>query len=238
MRLLAVVIAAALVAGACGDDDDEEGAAGTTAGGPTTAAAGGDTTTAGGGDTTAAGGGAGDANATLTVGAVLAPPSLDITQESGAGIPQLLLYNVYETLVKIDDSGEFEPLLAESLPDVSEDGLTYTFTLREGVTFHNGDELTSEDVKFSLDRNKANEAAPSIIASTYSIVDSVEAPDPTTVVVTLTSRSRNWLYYMAQTAGVIIDEASVDTLANEANGSGPFELDTFTPPESARLTRY
>ena len=225
-RLIGVLLAGALLAGACGDDDDTA---------DTTAAPAGDTTA--GGETTAAADG--DAGATLTVGAVLAPPSLDITQESGAGIPQLLLYNVYETLVKIDDEGEFQPLLADALPEVSEDGLTYTFAIREGVTFHNGDELTASDVKFTFDRNKANEAAPSIIASTFELVSSVETPDDSTVVLTLTRRSRNFLYNLAQTSGVVIDEETDPaTLATAANGSGPFELSAFTPPESATLIRF
>lgn len=259
-RWLAVVVVGAVLAGACSSDDGDDTTATDAASAPTSAGeatagattepatdstAAADTTvgsgaTAGsettGGDGTAPA--SGDPETTLTVGAVLAPPTLDITTDSGAGIPQLLLYNVYETLVKIDDQGEFQPLLAEELPEVSEDGLTYTFTLRDGITFHSGDELTSEDVKFSFDRAKGLEAAPSIIASTFATVASVEAPDPQTVVITLNNPSRNFLYNIAQTSGVVINEGSVDTLASDANGSGPFELDSFSPPESARLTRF
>src|SRR6266851_3942116 len=77
--------------------------------------------------------GAGSGKTSLTIGETLAPASLDITQQSGAAVPQALLYNVYETLVSIDDSGAYQPLLADY--KVSSDGLTYTFTLKDDLTF-------------------------------------------------------------------------------------------------------
>ena len=81
--------------------------------------------------TTATTGGSGGASGktSITIGETLAPASLDITQQSGAAVPQALLYNVYETLVSIDDSGAYQPLLAADYK-VSTDGLTYTFTLK------------------------------------------------------------------------------------------------------------
>ncbi len=239
MRLLGVVLAGALVLAACGDDDDA-GTSGTAASTAATSAA--DTTTGGTGTTTGTGattttGGGGASNAALRVGAVLAPVSLDLTRDSGAGIPQLLLYNVYETLVKIDDDGAFQPLLASKY-DVSDDGLTYTFTLQDGVTFHSGKPMTSADVKFSFDRNLNDPAAPSIIKETFSKVASVAAPDPQTVVVTLKERSRNFLYNIAQTSGIVINEAAVPNLKTKEDGTGPFTVSNFQPPNSATLTRY
>lgn len=225
-RLSVLVLAGALLAGACSDDDDDVSASDTTV--ATTEASGGAATTSGS---------EGQSDATLNVGAVLAPPSLDLTRGSGAGIPQLLLYNVYETLVKITDDGEFEPLLAESY-EVSDDGLTYTFALHDDVTFQSGKPMTSADVKFSFDRNLTDAAAPSIIKETFSKVASVEAPDATTVVVTLSERSRNFLYNIAQTSGIVINEAAVPALQSAADGTGPFEVTAFAPPDTATLTRF
>lgn len=246
-RLLGVVLAGALAVAACGDDDDDSGEAAATtqaSESATTAAStsGSDSeqtsaSTAAPAASTTEAEGAGLSDATLNVGAVLAPVSLDLTRDSGAGIPQLLLYNVYETLVKINDSGEFEELLAESY-ELSDDGLTYTFTLRDGVTFQSGKPMTSADVKFSFDRNLTDAAAPSIIKETFSKVATVEAPDPATVVVTLKERSRNFLYNIAQTSGVIINEAGVADLGATADGTGPFEVTAFSPPDTATLTRF
>ena len=86
----------------------------------------------------------------ITIGETLAPASLDITQQSGAAVPQALLYNVYETLVKIDDTGAYQPLLAADYK-ASTDGLTYTFTLqrRPHVRRRHADHLRhrEEDVR-------------------------------------------------------------------------------------------
>src|SRR3954447_525212 len=92
-------------------------------------------TTAGGSDATGTSAStAASGRTSLVIGSTLAPPTLDITTGSGAAIPAALLYNVFETLVKIDEKGEYQPLLAEKY-DVSDDGLTYTFHLQQGVTF-------------------------------------------------------------------------------------------------------
>ena len=103
--------------------------------------------------------------------------------------PQALLYNVYETLVKIDDTGAYQPLLAADYK-VSTDGLTYTFTLNDGLVFADGTPLTADTVKKTFDYNKANAKAPAIIKATFDPVASVTATDPKTVVVKLTQPSR------------------------------------------------
>jgi len=104
--LIATALGVALVAAACGGDNKGSTGATTTAGGATTTAA------SGGGASTTSGGSSGLTK--ISIGETLAPVSLDISQESGAAIPQALLYNVYETLVKIDDQGKFQPLLAKA----------------------------------------------------------------------------------------------------------------------------
>src|SRR5262245_5287189 len=106
-----VALGLALVAASCSGDNGGSATA-TTA--RATSTAGGVTTTAGsstsGGRTAATGGSNGKTS--IAIGETLAPVSLDITQQSGTAVPQALLYNVYETLVRIDDQGAFQPLLA------------------------------------------------------------------------------------------------------------------------------
>src|SRR2546428_11651 len=84
----------------------------------------------------------------ITVGATLEPaPNLDLTNSTAAAIPEVLRDNVYEGLVKLDDSGQIKPQLAQSW-DVSADGTQYTFHLVTNATFHDGKKLTSKDVVF------------------------------------------------------------------------------------------
>src|SRR3954449_7561487 len=86
---------------------------------------------------------AGDPDASVVVGMVLEPGNLDILHTAGAALEQVLLDNIYETLLTSDDAGNVGPGLATL--DVSDDGLTYTLTLQDGVTFSDGKPLTSAD---------------------------------------------------------------------------------------------
>jgi peptide/nickel transport system substrate-binding protein len=233
--LAVTALGVALVAAACGSDNKGGSGATTTGGGATTTApAAGATTTSGSGGATTTSGGAPGGTTKVSIGETLAPVSLDISQGSGAAIPQALLYNVYETLVKIDDQGKFQPLLAKAYT-VSADGLTYTFTLNDGLVFANGDPLTSDTVKQSFDYNAANTKAPAIIKGTFTPVASVTAPDPKTVVVTLKQPSRDFLFNIAQTGGVVIDPASRADIATKTNGSGPFTVTNYTTNASLTL---
>ena len=89
---------------------------------------------------------------TITLGLTLEPVNLDISGTAGQAIPQVLLDNVYEGLLRIDDEGSIVPALASDY-SVTDDGLTYDFTLRE-ATFHNGEPLTVDDVVWSLERDR------------------------------------------------------------------------------------
>ena len=174
------------------------------------------------------------APSTLAVGLAAEPASLDFTTTDGAAIPEALLYNVYETLVKLDsESGEVVPLLAEDY-EVSDDGLTYTFTLHEDVTFSNGDEFTADDVKYSIERVQS-EAWTVSLKEAMSIVASVEVSSPTEVVVNLSEPSNDWLYRMTTRIGAMFSETGVDDLANTPVGTGPYVLDTFTRGDSLTL---
>jgi peptide/nickel transport system substrate-binding protein len=217
----ATVAGVALVAAACGSGS--KGAAPTTTGGPPSTAAPSSTTAPATTTTTAGGTG----KTAIAIGETLAPASLDITQDSGAAIPQALLYNVYETLVKINDDGSFSPLLAKDYT-VSDDGLTYTFTLNPGETFANGDPLDAKAVVASFSHNQTNKSAPPIIAGTFAVVDTITSPDDTTVTVKLKQRSRDFLFNIAQTAGAVVDQKTLPNIKTTSNGSGPFAVAGYT----------
>src|SRR6478752_10285687 len=84
----------------------------------------------------------------------LEPPGLDPTIAAAAAIAEVTLYNVYETLTKINEDGSVSPLLAESW-QASPDLKTYTFKLRKGVKFHNGEPFDSAAVRFTYERAAA-----------------------------------------------------------------------------------
>ncbi len=208
----AVLAAAVLVIGGCGAgsqaDDDQNGEQAT--GEPT-------------------------APATLTIGLTAEPANLDFTTTDGAAIPEALLVNVYEGLVKIDQtSGEIVPLLAESW-EISADGRTYDFTLREGVTFSNGAEFTADDVKFSIERVQSDDWTISL-KSGMDVVESVEVVSPTQVRVVLSEPSNMWLFRMTTRIGAMFSPEGVDDLANQPVGTGPYVLEEWNRGDSIVLT--
>jgi peptide/nickel transport system substrate-binding protein len=172
---------------------------------------------------------------TLVVGLTAEPPSLDFTTSDGAAIPEALLYNVVETLVKVDAAtGDVVPLLAEDY-EVSPDGTEYTFTLHEGVVFSNGDEFTAEDVKFSIERVKSPAWTVSLKAA-MDVVQTVEVVSPTEVVVRLARPDNDWLYRMTTRVGGMFSETGVDDLANAPVGTGPYTVTDRTRGDSLALS--
>ncbi len=136
-----------------------------------------------------------------------------------------VLENVYDTLVVPSaDDLSMEPSLATEW-QTSDDGLEWTFTLREGVTFHDGSEFDSADVVYSFNRIIDEELAN---AYRFGNVEEVSAPDPSTVVIALTAPTPNLLSLVGAFKGMsILPEGAADEvdLANEAVGTGPFRLE-------------
>jgi peptide/nickel transport system substrate-binding protein len=160
----------------------------------------------------------------LTVALQASPLNLDYTTSAGAAIPQALLYNVYESLVKLDDSGQIVDLLAVS-HTISDDRLTYSFTLQPDVTFSNGTALTADSVKFSLDRLKTDWTTAS--ANLLSSISSVDVVSDTEVTVTLSAPDNTFLYNLAGPAGTIFSPDAVGNLAATAVGTGPYEVASY-----------
>ncbi|NQX26612.1 ABC transporter substrate-binding protein [Microbacteriaceae bacterium VKM Ac-2854] len=157
---------------------------------------------------------------TAVIGLTGEPANFDLTTTSGAAIPQLLMNNVYEGLIAVDQDGALVPKLAESWT-VSDDGLSYDFTLVEGATFSNGAEFTADDVKFSLERIKTDWK---INVAKMAVLDHVEVVSPTEAKVVLTTPSNSWLFDIAGTVGLMFDESGVADLANTPIGTGPYTV--------------
>lgn len=173
-------------------------------------------------------------DATLRVGLVLEPTTLDIRRTSGAALEQVLVDNVYEGLVTRTPANEIVPSLASDY-EVSPDGLTYTFTLNEGVTFHGGGELTASDVVWSL--NAVATDAAFVGHADLVGVTSITAPDERTVVITLSEPNQNLLFTLTGPAGLVFDEGDETDLKTAANGTGPFLLDSWVQGDSITFQR-
>ena len=105
-----------------------------------------------------AGIGIAQAQDSITVAMQLEPPHLDPTSAAAQAIDSVVYINIFEGLTRFMDDGSIVPALAKSW-EISDDGLTYTFNLQDGVTFHDGTAMDAEDVKFSLDRARAEDSA-------------------------------------------------------------------------------
>lgn len=169
----------------------------------------------------------------MTIAFTAEPVNLDFTSTSGVAIPEALMENVYESLVRVDGEGEIQPALAEDW-DVSDDRKTYTFHLQEGVKFSNGADLTSEDVKFSYERVQKD--WKNALKSKMDIVDSIDTPDDATVEITLKKPSNTWLFNLTSLVGAVFDTEGTGDLANEAIGTGPFEIEKFSRGQSIDFT--
>lgn len=102
----------------------------------------------------------------ITIGIPQDIDSLDPHKAEGAGTREVL-FNVFEGLVKPDENGNLNPAVASDYT-ISDDGKTYTFTLRDGIKFHNGNPVTVEDIKYSIDRSKPVSGMPKMPVQTVS----------------------------------------------------------------------
>ncbi|RUU56853.1 ABC transporter substrate-binding protein, partial [Mesorhizobium sp. M7A.T.Ca.TU.009.01.1.1] len=140
----------------------------------------------------AAGASAFAARTDLVIGIPLEPPHLDPTAGAAAAIDEVLYANVFEGLTRIGPTGEVLPDLAESWT-ISDDGKVYTFKLQTGVKFHDGTDLDAGDVKFSLDRARA-ENSVNAQKGLFAAIDTIDVVDPATVKVTLKNPQGSFLY--------------------------------------------
>lgn len=175
------------------------------------------------------------AQQSITVGMQLEPPHLDPTSAAAGAIDSVLYSNVFEGLTRFMGDGSIVPGLAESW-DITEDGLTYTFTLHSGVTFHDGTSMDAEDVKFSLDRARAEDSANAQKAL-FAGIASVEAVDPTTVKVTLTEPNGNFLFNMAWGDAVIVAPESIENIKTSPVGTGAFKFSDWVQGDKIELVK-
>ena len=168
---------------------------------------------------------------------VLEPsPGLDPTMASAAAIGEIVHYNVLEGLTKINMDGSITPLLAESWA-IDPDGRSYTFKLRKGVKFSDGEAFDASDVKFSFERAKAPGSTNKAKKAVFDNVSRVDTPDAHTVIVVLNQADGNFLFRMGENTAVILDPKSAATTATKPVGTGPFVLENWAKGASITLAK-
>ena len=159
--------------------------------------------------------------------------SLDPHKTVSAGTKEVL-FNVFEGLVKPDSDGNLIPAVAESYV-ISDDRLTYTFTIREGILFHNGDPVTADDVIYSIKRCAGMlEEEPEALVTAFSVITDVYAEDDRTVVISIASPDLEFLSYLTS---AIIPEGYTDQ-ATAPVGTGPFQFVSRSAQENIVLKRF
>src|SRR5882757_11492511 len=166
----------------------------------------------------------------------LEPPGLDPTSGAAAAIAEVTLYNVYESLTKVKEDGSAAPLLAESWT-TSPDVKTYTFKLRKGVKFHNGEPFNAETVKFSFERSAAP-ASTNKDKSLFQSIAEITTPDADTVVIKMKNPEPNLPFLLGQAPASIGEPKSVATNGTNPVGTGPFTVAAWAKGSSITLNKW
>jgi len=177
------------------------------------------------------------AKADVVFGITLEPNTLDPTIAPAAAIGEVVHYNVFEGLVKIEENGDTTPLLAASW-QASADGRRYTFQLRPDVRFHDGQPLDGAAVRFSFERAKAPDSGNKSRARLFDNIERIDTPDPLTVVLTLRHRDPHLLYRLGENPAVILHPASAAQAASTPIGTGPFRFERWDKGHSITLVKW
>ena len=171
----------------------------------------------------------------VTLAMTLEPPGLDPSLGAASSIAEIVHYNLFETLTKINSDGSVSPLLAESW-EVSPDLKTYTFRLRKGVKFQNGEPFNAAAVKFSFER-AADDKSTNKDKRTFSNLTSKIA-DEHTIIITNKNIDPDFLFVMGQATSIIVEPKSAATNATKPVGTGPYTLASWAKGSSVTLAAW
>lgn len=171
----------------------------------------------------------------VSIGFQQEPTTLDPTSDATAAIDGIVTHNVLESLTTVNEAGEVFPDLAESWT-ISDDGLTYVFTLRQGVKYHDGTDFDAEDVKFSYDRAMA-EDSENPTKDIFKPIAAVEITGPHEITMRLNNKDAFFLFNIARGDASIVAPESVDANKTAPIGTGPYRFDGWTRGDRLTLVK-
>jgi len=172
----------------------------------------------------------------LTVCQPAEPPGLDPTGNTAAAIDRVVYANIYEGLVKVDSSGNFLPGLANGW-EVSADGRVYTFHLRKGVRFHNGEAFDAKVAKWNLER-AADPKNGNPHPEYFDGIEAVEMPDSHTLIVRLKSVDALFIAHLAEGDAVMLPMKGYGEAKSNPIGTGPFRFVKWMRGDRVEMARY
>ena len=171
----------------------------------------------------------------VTLALTLEPPMLDPTASAASSVAEIVHYNIFETLTKINSDGSVSPMLAESW-EVSPDLKTYTFRLRKGVKFQNGEPFNAQSVKFSFER-AAGDKSTNKDKRTFASMK-VNVVDEHQVVLMTQEIDPDFLFVLGQATSIIVEPKSAATNATKPVGTGPYKLGMWNKGASVTLVAW
>lgn len=158
------------------------------------------------------------------------PDFLDPDLAVAAGTKEIL-FNIFEGLVKVDEKGNVNPAVASSYK-ISADGIKYTFTLRDGIKFHNGNKVTVDDVKYSIERAQGADTGKPL-TDAFKHIKTIDTPDDKTIVVTLDSAVPD---FISNFTAAIMPKGYSDQNKRPI-GTGPFKFSEYVPGQHLNLVK-
>ncbi|MGB6104577.1 MAG: ABC transporter substrate-binding protein [Pusillimonas sp.] len=172
---------------------------------------------------------------TVVIGLPTEPPGLDPAMQPAASVSEVVWENIFEGLTRFDPSGKIAPALAASWE--REGPNVYVFKLREGVKFHDGSPFTSEDVKFSFERNAADDSTNKR-KRVFLNFEKIETPDPLTVKITTKTPSALLPFFLAEGTASIQSAKTAADNRNNPVGTGPYTLVNWIRSDSLEMARF
>jgi len=171
----------------------------------------------------------------VVIALTLEPPGLDPTASAASSIAEIVQYNLFETLTKINSDGSVSPLLAESW-EVGTDLKTFTFKLRRNVKFHNGEPFNAETVKFSFERAAGDKSTNKDKRNFTGL--RIQIVDPHTVTIVNEDVDPDFLFVLGQATSIIVEPKSAATNATQPVGTGPYQIGRWSKGASVTLTAW
>lgn len=172
----------------------------------------------------------------ITLGMVLEPPGLDPTTSAASAVAEVVLYNVFETLTKIQPDGNVKPLLAHTW-EASQDQRVWTFHLRDDVQFHNGEPFNARVVRYAFERAAAQDSTNKDKAL-FASFEKIIIPDAYTVVLYSKHPNPNLPFLLGQATAIMVEPNSVENNRTKPIGTGPYMVAQWKKGASVTLQKW